>query len=217
MKDLKLKENEVVHCKTEKQAKKVLKIANKLGLTWYSGKSLLENNYWDNNKENTCYSFINNRYSACSGLGFHKTEGSYIITSKEFLKRHKKDKTDKLEDRFVDYSKQVKEVLEGFKDLIVGQRKDIDNLIKQQSIILESDFKEVEPCKEGVIKGPILHVTEIPKVGDVVKTWDEDESKFVYGVFCKYYENSNYPYYVGETKFKNIEKVTEININDFNK
>lgn len=53
--DLKLKENEVVHCETEKQAKKVLNIAHKLGVTCTAGNSFLENNYWNMNKENTCY------------------------------------------------------------------------------------------------------------------------------------------------------------------
>ncbi len=54
-----------------------------------------------------------------------------------------------------------------------------------------------------------------PKKGDVVKAWDDDKSKFVYGVLYKIESILMYKYKVGTENYKNIELVTEININDF--
>lgn len=48
--------NLVIRCKTEEEANKLLNAFDKLGKTWCIGTSYLENNYWDNYKENTCYS-----------------------------------------------------------------------------------------------------------------------------------------------------------------
>ena len=55
-----------------------------------------------------------------------------------------------------------------------------------------------------------------PQIGDIVKAWDDDKSKFVYGVYNGREEYEGY-YIVGEVWFENIEKVTDININDFKK
>lgn len=53
-----------------------------------------------------------------------------------------------------------------------------------------------------------------PKFGDVVKAWSEDESdSFVYGKL----EHTDKAYLVSGNWYKNIEVVTEININDFKK
>lgn len=86
MKKLKLKENEVVHCRTEKEANKVLKIADKCGKSWKSGTKYLTNISWSTYKKDTCY----NINSGCYSFVFAYEEIGYtIITAKEFIKRHK--------------------------------------------------------------------------------------------------------------------------------
>lgn len=56
-----------------------------------------------------------------------------------------------------------------------------------------------------------------PEIGDVVKAWDDDKIEFVYGVLVSIDKDSGYPYNIGLVWAKNIEKVIEININDFKK
>ncbi len=55
----KSKENLAIHCNTKEKAKQLLKAFDKLGKKWFGGDSYLEINCWNKNKENTCYSNIN--------------------------------------------------------------------------------------------------------------------------------------------------------------
>lgn len=287
MKKLKLKENEVVHCATLKQAKKVLKIANELGLTWRSGESYLNNFLWDAYKENTCY---NLNYGEYSSLQYNKDKCRTVINSKQFIKRHKnKSKYKSLEDRInvleaivnatnesvtivkseeaIEENKYISEEqkdqikkysqlqiqLDKTKAYYLGDLSELqlneiakfyfENKLKTQCF---NDVEDVlkffkERTEEGkllnyykldsseylwgfkpnnkkeVINALTLFEPQKPQIGDVVKAWDYDKSKFVYGVLESIYEDSLYPYDLCNSWFKNIEKVTEISINDFRK
>lgn len=48
-----------IHCKTEEEANELLKAFDKFGEKWCSEESYLEHNYWNKNKENTCYDNMN--------------------------------------------------------------------------------------------------------------------------------------------------------------
>ncbi len=85
MKDLRLKENEVVHCSTYKQAKKVLKLAKKLGVN-KTNKFLT---LWDVLKEETCYNMQYEGGLIYDRVSYYKDFPKEIITAKEFLARHK--------------------------------------------------------------------------------------------------------------------------------
>lgn len=194
MKKLKLKQNEVVHCATLKQAKKVLKISYKLGLKGIGGIAL-KTNYWNNYKEKTVFYLNSGQYGNIDLV----VEGYEIITSKEFIKRHKKkSKYKKLEDRI--------NILEA----IVNATNESVTIIKSEEAIEENKYISEEQ-KEQIKK------YSQPQIGDVVKAWDDDKSKFVYGVLVSIDKESLYPYEVGSICTQNIEKVTEISINDFRK
>lgn len=47
-----IKMKEAIHCKTQKLANQVLKIAHEKGLKWYSGDSFLDDDRWQTYKEN---------------------------------------------------------------------------------------------------------------------------------------------------------------------
>lgn len=194
---LKLKENEVVHCKTEEQAKKVLKIAKKLNIYIRPD----EWRIWHRYKEETCFYLTNGRLEF-SPKEFYETDKDFLctaITSKEFIKRHKKkNKYKSLEDRI--------NVLEA----IVNATNESVTIVKIEEAIEENKYISEEQ-KEQIKK------YSQPQIGDVVKALDDDKSKFVYGVLVSIDKDSVYPYEVGSVWTQNIEKVTEISINDFRK
>lgn len=193
MKKLKLKENEVVHCATLEEAKKVLKIAHELGLTWNEDNL----NKWNLHKGDTCYNFNRGTCISYAEKDFYMHDEDFlckVITSKEFIKRHKKkNKYKSLEDRI--------DILEA----IVNATNESVTIVKSEGIIEENALRVFEEaCKE----------VQQPKIGDVVKAWDEEESdNFVYGKL----EQKSKTYLVSGNWYPNIEKVTEISINDFRK
>ena len=83
MKVTDLKENEVIHCETEEQAKAICKLMHEAGLTWASGKSYLDVNNYDFCKE-TCYRPKEGSYS---DLKYYKRGGYTIYKAKQFLKQ----------------------------------------------------------------------------------------------------------------------------------
>lgn len=295
MKKLKLKENEVVHCATLKQAKKVLKIANELGLTWVTKESYKDNYKFDFAKEKTCYYLNEGAQSSIDNVHKNYT----IITSKEFIKRHKKTSLKKrikaLEDivnganeskngwyKWKDtnylmyhdfeshnkfgfgvngewYSKfkalgdlnsyTKKATLEEVEQRLIEEATkrgfNIDcqinckngqnfpailnefEYVEEENKLLYSgieimkngEWENCKPYEKETTEETALRVfeeackeVEQPKTGDVVKAWNDDKSKFVYGVY-----NDISPYNVAETFYRNIEKVTQISINDFKK
>lgn len=81
-----IKENEVVYCSTEKDAKNVLKIANKLGLTWHNGEEYGKCTHWNSYRDESAYCLIKGTYSF---VEYYLTQNYNIIQAKDFFKRYK--------------------------------------------------------------------------------------------------------------------------------
>ena len=53
--------NGIIHCKTAQEAEKICIELNKLGCVWNNNETLIDNNEWNVNKEDTCYEIINKK------------------------------------------------------------------------------------------------------------------------------------------------------------
>ena len=84
-------ENDLIHCQTEEEAIKVLKIAHDKGLEWRSGDSYLKYTKWDYNMEDTLYSFYTGGYKNYRRLLCRDENQVKIISAKEFLIQHNKN------------------------------------------------------------------------------------------------------------------------------
>lgn len=82
---LKLHENEVVHCHTEKEAIEVLDIAHCFGCRWATGFSFLEMTSYKSYMEETCYDLLCGKYAPST---FYEENDKTIISAEEFLSRH---------------------------------------------------------------------------------------------------------------------------------
>lgn len=226
MKKLKLKENEVVHCATLKQAKKVLKIAHELGYKWNDNTLLID----DVNFKNELYYVFRKDKSVIQTR--HKEERK-SVNSKEFIKRHKKTslkKRIKALEAIVNGTNESKEeskytldksITHDISNYTEDQLKELhDYLIRVDEDWNNCPFEEItenyKECDLQFDNYNWMWINKQPQIGDVVKAWDNDKSKFVYGVLEEI-DNDVTPYFVSGIWFKNIEKVTEISINDFKK
>lgn len=72
----------VVHCKTEKEANKVLSLADKLGYEWHNGNSFKNENYYDIYEDKTCYNIYEGLYE---NLNTYDKERYKIISAQEFI------------------------------------------------------------------------------------------------------------------------------------
>ncbi len=75
-----------VHCKTKEEAKDFCKQMHEHGMTWLDGESYLEDNYWENYRENICYT-NNGHYSR---IGFCKKENYTILEWSDYMNTEKK-------------------------------------------------------------------------------------------------------------------------------
>jgi hypothetical protein len=76
-----IKKKTVVHCATESEANRILKLAHDSGCKWFSGKPSVEFNYWNPHKESTCYQLSTEiNYDS---YDFFKELGCDIIESTE--------------------------------------------------------------------------------------------------------------------------------------
>ena len=82
-----LGDRDVIWCSTEKLANQVLKIADKLGYSWSSGKSFKEYSNWDSYREKTCYFIHRGKFADRS---FYQEHDYNIISAEEFIKFYKK-------------------------------------------------------------------------------------------------------------------------------
>lgn len=64
-----------IHCDTEEKAKELLKAFDKLGKTWHSKTSYLEDTNWDFYEYYTCY--MNNGMYSCTGWLKNKNHNMY--------------------------------------------------------------------------------------------------------------------------------------------
>lgn len=82
MRDIKsLKENEVIHCETEEEAKAICKLFHEAGKRWGDGNSYLDFAGWHVFGGNTCYS----SYGQFCNKEHYLSEGKTIIPAFEFL------------------------------------------------------------------------------------------------------------------------------------
>lgn len=91
---LKISEKTCIHCPTEKLAKQVLNIFNKLGLKWCNGIDYTLNHNWDKHEENTLYYPFDGLYSS---LKFANLTGYKAISAEEFIVLHTEGKEFKLQ------------------------------------------------------------------------------------------------------------------------
>ena len=101
MKNYKFKENEVIHCETEEQAKAVLKMAHEQGFKWCSGADFLEENNWQDYNSETCYDINLGEYGRKYS---YKIQGFEIIKAKDIIMESN------------NYMKTREEVIEYFKN-----------------------------------------------------------------------------------------------------
>ena len=62
-----------IHCPTEELANEFLNLAHEQGFRWRVGDSLIENNYWDKFKENTCYILLKNKIVNFGRIAYFET------------------------------------------------------------------------------------------------------------------------------------------------
>ena len=74
----------VVHCRTEEQAKELLRFMYDKGMEWCSGKSLNETKY-DKYTTNTCYNFNSGSYNEFSPTAYYSDNGYNILSYEEAL------------------------------------------------------------------------------------------------------------------------------------
>lgn len=91
---LKLHENEVVHCHTEKEAIEVLEIAHNLGYKWHTGISFIDDTCFYRYREKTCYLITSGQYCEIS---YCESIGKSIISAEEFIGRHEQRKLNVIE------------------------------------------------------------------------------------------------------------------------
>ena len=96
-----------IHCKTRKQAIKLLKEFNKLGKSWFNGDSYLVN-YWGLYKENTCY----NNQGYCYGINHCTKNHAKVYEFDDIIFDDDKEQHVKI--------KENKDLIIIFKDGVIG-------------------------------------------------------------------------------------------------
>jgi len=91
----------VVHCPTEELAVKVLYMAHGLGMEWSSGASYKSENYWNDEKERTCYMISEGTY-CCKK--FYERNSVPIITAETFLSWFEEESKMKITENEGDYT-----------------------------------------------------------------------------------------------------------------
>ncbi|MCK9576136.1 MAG: hypothetical protein M0R51_09435 [Clostridia bacterium] len=71
-------ENKAVHCDTKEKANEFLELADSFRFRWHGGDSLVFNNRWADEKENTCYE-CKNGDCVYSSIDYYKTTNYEII------------------------------------------------------------------------------------------------------------------------------------------
>lgn len=60
--------NMAVHCKTKKDAKELLKMADEFGFKWIDGDRFTEHTSWEVNREYTCYYISEGMYGSLDNV-----------------------------------------------------------------------------------------------------------------------------------------------------
>lgn len=77
-----LKENEVIHCETEQEAKDICKMMHELGMSWSTGESYIDMVLYQVLKRRTVYCPYNGTYG---DIDYHIKHNYTIHKAKEFL------------------------------------------------------------------------------------------------------------------------------------
>lgn len=202
---LKINDNTVVHCTTEELANKVLAIADRLGYKWCNDKigSFLDNNYWNNFKEDTCYNLVEGMRGAISDYRqVHRT----IISAEDFLKLHNEEvKSEKpilyyirgVEDRGEEVIKMLeskggvnKHKLEGKGDSVYYIGKD--------NLITTADYEDDLGIMVTIFGTELFLPEKLNKYGikpfDRVLVRDSVDCKWRCSIFFHMDEDKTYPY-----------------------
>ena len=99
MKITDLKANQVVHCKTHEEAKRVLKLADEAGMKWCTNKSYIKYDMWNTYKDKTCYKFTNGSFGT---IPYFKSKDFEIISSEKIIDME--NKTEFFEDKLMEVS-----------------------------------------------------------------------------------------------------------------
>ena len=86
-----IKENTVIHCETEQEAKRILGMAHELGYKWWRGKSYENNTEWNVCKSKMCYDLFEGSYS---DYDYFKNKNYTIIPSTQIADFEEKKPTD---------------------------------------------------------------------------------------------------------------------------
>lgn len=140
-----IKENEVVHCRTEEEAKDVLEIAHYLGYRWATGISFLQTTNYNRYESQTCYWITKGEFCHTS---YYEYDGKTIISAEEFLARHNKPLSKKLS-----ISKQVEEI--------------INNDPEKESILQEAE-RIVNGERQADYNDPIENFKRIATIASVL-------------------------------------------------
>lgn len=150
-----IKDDEVVHCKTEEEARAVFEIANKLGLTWSDGEEYGENTYWGYYKNKTAYSLVDGEVYS---LDHFPEEKNNIIKAKEFLSRHniisKKRDIHKELQELINNDPEKESILQEAERIVNGDRQadyadpveNFDRIAKIASILNGREMTSKECC-----------------------------------------------------------------------
>lgn len=74
--------NVAVHCKTGEEANEVLELGEKVGYKWIEGQSFLTSTFYDEYKDETCYSIKTGQYGT---LNYYQRIDYKVITAQEFI------------------------------------------------------------------------------------------------------------------------------------
>ncbi len=155
-----------VHCDTEEKANEFLKLAHGVGYKWCNGESLLEDNYYQNDLEKTCY-LVGSEGFEYSPEYFYIEEGYEVVEFKQEKENNMKFKVgDKV--RVKVKSGLKKGQLLGI-TLDTYHRKLENNVFTIVGVTSGGNY-DVEETRY-ILSDEMLEPVESYKVGDVVYTY----------------------------------------------
>lgn len=152
--------NEIaIHCDTEEKAEKLLNCLDSVGFIWYSGNSLLKNNYWLTYEEKTCYHInFDNKIVNFGNYNFYKNQSYKIISYEEAIKEYIMERK---ETNFEHYREEIEKIAKHYNNSteVCAQIMEVFN-IKKETYTSSSYFEdlfawgmnEYKPVKEMTIE-----------------------------------------------------------------
>lgn len=202
----------VVHCDTEEKANEFLKLAHWFGYKWFSGRSLLDRNYYFEYQEETCYLVGGFGFEYCA-KSFYMEEGYEIVEFKQEKENNMKYKVgDKVRVR---------------KDLVVYKKYGSDTFVsdmisfkgKQVTIkkVNDEKYQIEEDDSMWNWTDEMLEPVEEFNVGDVVYTAEGFKGTIVDTAWVVKFENKEGEFfrtYEELTHQKPLKEITEKELAD---